>query len=223
MGENPMIKSVLGACIALGCVALTAKADVLTWNASVPLTDTDWVQNVSIPKFDPSLGTLTSIDFSMTAHIEGSSFYENQETSPTMVSLTLAAEMSLLRPDMSSLITVNPSTTVGELAGAFDGMIDFGGTSGNTFNNLFADITQSASSPPPASDLALFTGLGNILLPVSAMGDSSGAGPGNWIFGFALAASADVTVKYNYTPVPEPTSAATLVLAGLGLLLRRRV
>lgn len=217
-----MIKSVLGACIALGCVAFTAKADVLTYNASVLLTDTDWTQSVSIPKFDPSLGTLTSIDFSMLAHIEGSSFYENQEAAPTMVSLTLAAEMSLLRPDMSSIITVNPSTNVGELAGASDGVLDFGGTSGNTFNNLFADILQTATSPLPASDLALFTGLGNILLPVSAMGDSSGAGPGNWIFGFALAASADVTVKYNYTPVPEPTSAASLAICGLGMLLRRR-
>lgn len=217
-----MKKIVLGVMVVSMIAAGTAKADTLVYSASIPLSLTDWSDVVSIPRFDPALGTLNSIQFMVMAHIEGATFYENQETAPTDVSLTLSAELSLMRPDTSAILTATPSTTVNETAGAFDGVLDFDGPSGSTFSNLFADVMQSATSPLPLSDLALFTGVLPIDLPISASGNSFGSGPGNWIFGFSLSASADVEVTYEYTPIPEPGSAVLGSLGGLLVFRRRR-
>ena len=69
-----------------------------------------------------------------------------------------------------------------------------------TFANLMQNAMQMVTSPPPASDLPLFTGVGNILLPVSAVGTSTAMGSGNVITQFATKASATVTVVYTLQP-----------------------
>jgi hypothetical protein len=59
-----------------------------------------------------------------------------------------------------------------------------------------------ATSPPPDSDLVLFTGPfgnpGTIDLPCEAVGSSMASGPGNVISQFMTSASAELTVCYTY-------------------------
>jgi hypothetical protein len=68
--------------------------------------------------------------------------------------------------------------------------------------------SSSLTSPPPASDLALFTGpIGNpgtITLPVSAVGTSVATGPGNIVSQFTQRARVDVQVCYNFLPNTPP-------------------
>jgi hypothetical protein len=199
-----------------------ARADLLSYTDSVPLMTTDWKDTVTLPRFDPALGTLDAVSFRLSAHIEGTAFYENQDPGPADVQLRLSAILTLARPDHSILLTANPSTLVMETAAGNDGVLDFDGPAGSTFNNLIADLNANGSSPPPASDLLLFTGISPIVLPVTAYGDSYGKGPGNWIFGFLLAASAEVEVTYDYTPIPEPASLALALLGAWPMLMRRR-
>ena len=54
------------------------------YTASIPLQSTNWNQSMTFPKFDPALGQLVSIDFTLNGHIEGSVREESLDGSPTV-------------------------------------------------------------------------------------------------------------------------------------------
>jgi hypothetical protein len=167
---------------------------------SVPLTTTNWNRTVTLPQFDPSLGTLISVTLTLDGRIEGSAAVESNDSSPITITTQFKADITLARPDNSVLAVVIPQVNnVANLAPS-DGTLDFAGPSGMTFANLMQSAQQSVTSPPPASDLVLFTGVGNIILPVTAMGTSQAVGSGNVTTQFATKAAAIVTVVYLYNP-----------------------
>lgn len=218
-------RNVLLACAILAAAAGIARADQITFSDTIPLANTNWVDSVTVSKFDPALGFLDSIEFELTGHVEGDVQFESLDASPAHVETSLSALIELHRPDNSLLLDVLPAFMTADDVSAFDNVIDFGGTSGRSYLNQSADQMDSSTSPPPASDLTLFTGAphapGTITLPVNANATSTASGAGNLLAAFETLASATVVVKYNYT-VPEPATFAMLAL-GTGLIpLRRR-
>jgi hypothetical protein len=184
------------------------------------MTTTNWNTSLSITKFDPSLGTLTGINFYLQADVRGDVRFESLDAEPATVVTYLQAMVTLQRPDLSTIVVTTPVANNIDDVSAFDGVIDFGGTSGKTYLNLNASDNTSVNSPPPAGDLALFTGLGQILLPIFAQGTSQANGAGNIISQFNTEASAVGRVTYTYEdtpPVPEPSSLA-LLLMGSGVV-----
>ena len=192
-----------------------AQAASITYSASISSTNPDWSSSLSISQFDPTLGTLTGIQFDLTGTITGTIYVENTDASAATISETLSASLTLTRPDSSVIVVALPGTTVTDLFSPFDGTVDFGGTSGAIHGPITTSATVSFISPPPASDLALFTGTGFIALPVMAVGTSFITGPGNLAGGFATSAGASLVVTYIYDEVPEP---ASLLLLGGGLV-----
>ncbi len=193
-------------------------------SASVPLAETDWASSVSIAKFNPALGTLNSIEIEIQGHMEGTAKFEHRGGSAATVTMNLSADLLVQRPDKSDLVGTWPTATTVDNVTGFDGTVDFGGTSGRTHAGLSANLTNSTLTSS-ASDLALFTGTGNIALPVLASAGSAATGSGNMVFDFTNLASAGVKVTYNFAPVPEPSALVGLVgmgLAGLALVWRRR-
>jgi len=217
------------ACVAVlgwaACLGASASADTISYSGSVPLTETDWASSVSIAKFDPALGTLNSIEIELQGHMEGTAKFEHRGSNAATVTTYLSADLLVQRPDLSNLVvgaglTV---TTVDSVTG-FDGTVDFGGTSGRTHGALSANLTNTTLTSLTA-DLALFTGTGDIVLPVLASASSAATGSGNMVFDFTNLASAGVKVTYDYAPVPEPSTLVGLVgmgLVGLALVWRRR-
>ena len=195
----------------LGC----ADATTLSYTRTIPLSTTNWANSISVPKFDASLGTLNQITFTLNGHVEGAARLENLETIPANITVNLSAMLKMMRPDTSVIVVTIPVVSVTELIAAFDGVIDFGGLSGRTHENLAGNHSETSVSPPPLSDLALFSGTGDIVLPVSADGYSSGSGAGNLLLQFNTLASAEATVTYDYSSVPEPSGLLAL-LSGLG-------
>ena len=183
----------------------SAQTQQVCFNSSIPLTNTNWSDSVTIPKFDPTLGTLQQIDFMLTGDIQGSAGVESLDTGPTVVQLQFSATLTLTRPDLSVIVVTVPLANFNDPLAAHDGTIDFMGPSGMFHPGINAMASNSATSPPPASDLVLFTGPGNIVLPVTAVGSSTATGGGNVITQFMTAAAADVQVCYTFLPNTPPT------------------
>ncbi len=187
---------------ALGASAQTQQ---VCFTDSIPLQPTNWSNTVSIPKFDPNLGTLQTINFSLTGNVQGSARAESLDAAPSMVTTSFSANITLTRPDLTPIVVTLPIANFNDAFTAFDGTIDFMGTSGATHPNINVTDTQMQVSPPPLSDLALFTGVGNIVLPVTANGSSVATGAGNLITQFQTDAAAIVQVCYTYLPNNPPT------------------
>jgi hypothetical protein len=201
----------------LAAAALTSSATAATVTygpASFGPATTNWSSNLSLPKWDPALfpgQVLTGVSFTLNGNVTGNASFESLDGAPATINLNLQSTITLTDPNSNVLVTVIPVANISAGASAFDGVIDFGGTSGNSYIGLSGSASNSGSS----GNLALFTGSGNILLPVSAAGTSSASGAGNLITQFSTTAGADASVTYTYTAVPEPS---TIALAGLGLI-----
>jgi len=202
MRRSVLVPVVAGATLILGLVG-RASAETVEYTDDIPLMSTNWAEMVSIPLFDPSLGELLSVSFELVGHAEGSARFESLDNASATVTMSLAAEVELQRPDSTPLVSVLPLVNTSDDVTAFDGVIDFAGTSGRSYDGLEADDSDGATTSD-ADDLLLFTGVGNIDLPVVAMGASTGSGAGNLILQFATSASAGIKVIYEYD-VPVPT------------------
>ena len=203
-----------------------AQAVTLTYSDTVDATRTNFTDSVSIPQFDSSLGDLTSIIVELTGSVSGSIQLESTDAAPSNVTANLVSEIKLQRPDMSDLVVVLPTASEDANFTAFDGTVDFGGTSGLTRNNLSETASNSISFTDP-SDFSLFLGTGNLVLPVAALGKSNASGAGNLATVFQTFAAANITVSYEYTEkptaVPEPNAPmGALALVGLGMMVKRK-
>jgi hypothetical protein len=202
----------LGAALfALPAVALAPRAyagavQQSCFTGSIPLQTTNWTSSITIPRFDSALGTLQTIDFTLTGDIQGTARAENEDAQPAQINTTFSANLSLTRPDNSLIVVTIPIANFSDNLSAFDGVLDFGGTSGVTHSGIMATNSTSVTSPPPLSDLVLFNGPpglpGTITLPVIATGSSVATGSGNLTTNFSTQASADALVCYKYTNDP---------------------
>ncbi len=193
----------LGVLLALLLGATASTAGTVTYSGSLPLAATNWSGSMTFPKFPPELGCLDSICVSLAGHVEGAAKFESLDGGPATVTMNLQSTITLQRPDLSTLVVTIPLAQTVDNVTAFDGVIDFGGTSGKTYSGLSGDKTESKCTSTLA-DIALFMGPGNITLPCVATGSSNGSGAGNLILQFNTSASSGAEVTYHYSDCPTP-------------------
>jgi hypothetical protein len=180
------------------------QANQQCFNATVASSAPSWNQNVTLLRFDPNLGTLNSITYSVTSTLTGSCGVESLDAAPLQVQLVPAVQVSLHRPNNSVLVSVTPSVTFVDNLTAYDGTLDFAGTSGMTHSGI--NLTALNSGVDMPGDLALFTGPagnpGGITLSVQGVDASTATAPSNPATQFTVQAGALVFVCYDYTPTP---------------------
>jgi len=183
----------------------------VSYTATVPQTFGDWETTLSVPKFDPALGTRSAVSYSLAGTAGGAAAVENLDPNAgETVDASISEVMTLQRPDLSALLTLTAAQTLpaADLA-VFDGNDDWAGDDAITWA-VSASQTVSGAAPSPASDLAFFTSTGasdlNLVFPVAAVGASGYNGNGNDQANFEVSSGAVLTVTYTYTPPCTPTT-----------------
>ncbi len=192
---------------------------VISYFAQIPQTTTNWTQTLQLPGFDSNLGSLTQVTLSYEGNIWQSVFAENKNHSSAYYHLSNTASLSLAKLAGPTLIAANPFVfnRSGSLT-AFDGLADYSGTSGVTFNNkvTISGVYQDAN-------ISSYQDVSLVAFTATALGDN------NLILcrylndGALTTAAASVRVEYGFAAIPEPsTYAAIMGVSALALVAIRR-
>src|SRR6202011_4554306 len=123
-----------------------------------PSRATDWTATGSVPQFDPSLGTLTSVEIDSADVLTTTVKIENLDSAPATINATVVGNANLTGPSLPGLATTQ---TVDKSfnASAFDGIIDFAGTDAKVFDPTSIPGSNSILLTK-ANDLAPYLGTG---------------------------------------------------------------
>lgn len=219
---------------ALASLAIVGAASAASkeYDFTVPTTTTNFTSVQSVPRFDPTLGTLQSVTFGLLDSMTTTIWLENYSSSPGTTTIT-----GVVNGAFSLVNDASPSTTyvTGGTLSVTKGQGDTFGQNSNhatdyasPYGIKYAPTTVSDSAYTTSNSSAMsllndFTGTTPISLRYVANGTHDyTADNGNGKAVFVTTASAKGYVIYNYQAVPEPSSVAALGLGALGLLRRRK-
>lgn len=178
-------------------LAVRVAAASVTHTATIFPTLTDWSATNAVPQFDPALGTLTNVTVTVAANVQSTFYVENRDRRAWDTTATAHATVSASVETLSASTLIEPTHT--QNLSAFDGVTDFGGTSGFTVSkSSFGTGSNSTSTIAP------FIGVGTVPLIATAVANASYTGSGTYNFGVATSASALVTVTYEFAPPACP-------------------
>ncbi|MEA5598473.1 choice-of-anchor E domain-containing protein [Rivularia sp. UHCC 0363] len=179
------------------------QASTIRYENLIDLEKTNFKKQITLPKFNSNLGDLESVLFELSGEVQGSIELENRDAQAAVITGNLAAEISLKKPDNSLLLVSLPTASVTQKLDAYDGSLDFGGTSGVTLTKISNTKKESAFFTVK-DDFTPFIGDGSFKLFVEAIGNSKATGAGNLLAGFETYAGATVAVSYTYVKKDEP-------------------
>jgi uncharacterized repeat protein (TIGR01451 family) len=179
-------------------VVSTAPTRTQSFSVDFPQSKTNQSQTRSIPKFDPNLGQLTSIDLVVTGQITSDVQVENEDPSPVTVTGIVSGNLHLSGLDFNTLVTTS-ATSRNFNAGRWDGVNDFAGSSGKDFGNLTVPGSKTITLTSPTA-LADYTGTGSVAITETAVATSTATGGGNLLVKVSSIGSGHLTVVYHYLP-----------------------
>jgi len=202
-------------------VGLTSSviADTISYNAAIPTTNTGSGRVVSLPQFDPALGTLTGVQLYLDADaFAGSIVWDNESGTVTYVFLGIGATVTATAPDALTMIAIPLQEGEGNVAADNDGDPDYAGADS-------LSVTGGTGSDSDDANPTVFTpyiGAGMFDVIISSVvktysGTTGGTGVTN-----STPGQYDGLVSVTYTYVPEPTTMGLLACGGLAILSRRK-
>jgi hypothetical protein len=213
---------VLAAILLLG---QAASADMLTITSTVSWTggEIPWSAPINIAQFDPTLGTLVSVQLDFSGASWGTMDLTYTGRNAQTLDSTLGARLTLSDTVAGPIATITPGTP-------FSHAYNSGAHKTATQTVLSTQAATASSSILYTSDLTRWIGLGNWIVTGSAV-DGSSVQSGQLQYTADVYANATLKVTYDYTPAspdagaPEPAAFLLIGsgLVALGVLLRRRI
>jgi hypothetical protein len=158
---------------------------------------TNATQTQSVAQFNPTLGTLQSIEVIYTGTLNSDLKVENDDSMAATISGSVNGTLSLQAGNLTPVQATVTNSNSANLA-ASDGVDDFAGTSGRDFgwqsNNGNKDVTFNASN----TDLSAFIGTGTVSVTQTSQVTSSITGAGNLLASVGSKASGQVRIIYHY-------------------------
>jgi hypothetical protein len=179
--------------------------------ATFATAKTGWTSTAQATQFDPSLGTLLSIDLINTSTVQSEFQVENLDNEAGNISSTVNGGVTVTVPSVSPL-TASASLSDSFDAAAYDGTIDFSGPSGHDSGLKSQSGSNSITNITDPSVLAEFEGTGSVALSGHGTSRSSVSGPGNVLALLNTSAGAQVQVVYHYIPSNALTAGAYTIL-----------
>jgi hypothetical protein len=193
----------------------SANAASLTKTASTSFAPINILnQSIGIEQFNSSLGTLQSVTIDFTGDIQGDAGFENRSQNPAQIKVSLGSNLSL-SVNNQSLLTLTPQNISTYQTTAYDGINDFGGTSGQTISGLMTSQSGNFASTD-SQFLQSFIGAGNVNFMFSALANSVVGGSGKMSSFVDTWAKANVRVTYEYDSTQSIPEASAVL--GLGLI-----
>lgn len=198
-----------------------AAAATSTQTLNVATTLTDWSEVLAFDQFDSSLGTLTSVEITLSGTATTSIFLDNQAEGASEGTVSTRVRWRLSDP--SSLIGTPTGNKINMFLPDIDGAF-YSLASGEEITlGEFTDFAVWNQTFTGGSVLTEFTGVGTIGLTLSTLtGTVLENEGGNTTAVQTTTANGTVTVVYTYETVPEPTTALLVGVSGAFLLLARR-
>jgi uncharacterized repeat protein (TIGR01451 family) len=169
-----------------------------SFNLDFPDNKTNQTQRKTIPQFDPSLGTLTAIDFIIQGQITSDIKVENEDPSPATITGVVSGNLNIAGRGFSTQVTTSSSSRTFD-ASAWDGVTDYAGTSGKDFGSVTVPGSKTITLTDPTA-LLDYSGTGAVTISENAVATSSADGGGNLQARITSSGSAHLTVVYHYRP-----------------------
>ena len=178
---------------------LNTAPQTLEQTVTIPDTLAGFSITKAIDQFDPTLGELISVEIINEGSITSDIRAENSSTlAGGTITGNVSGSLTLSGPGFSlnSTVSQNAGSFV---ATAYDGTIDFDGTSGRSFTPVTANAAPQ-SIVLTGAQLQAYIGTGTVDVTEQVEVNSSATGGGNLLVGITSLADATITVRYTYQP-----------------------
>jgi hypothetical protein len=206
----------LGLSVLLLTVFTTAHADTISFTTSTPIvsTLTDWTSSLAFQQFNPSYGTLQSVELDLRSGLQTTLTISNLPGAGSATG-NAKTEVQVSVVDSGNYITDQPQIDFNSPAYAYTGLA----AGDSTTSGLLTKTGTSSSVYTLASLLAEFTGAGNISLTASTFTQTLLANTGgNTSASQVTNAGLTGDVIYTYTPPASVPLPSALLLLGPGLI-----
>ncbi|HMO37332.1 MAG TPA: choice-of-anchor E domain-containing protein, partial [Gemmatales bacterium] len=158
--------------------------------------NTNSIRQHSIQQFNPALGTLQSVEIRVDGRILSTIRLENLDNASAHVTGTVSGSLLLSGPGFNLNVQANGNAAIRQNLAAYDGTLDYAGSSGITLVNRSA--TGSQTQTIQGSNLSNFIGSGTVSFSFLAQATTEATGGGNLMANITNLGGADVTVTYKY-------------------------